>query len=213
MTFFASDIITRVQRQFGDEASVQISEDDIIRWINDAVVEICTQNNLQQATGTMNSVIGTNSYTFPSDLLSVRTIYYDNSRLQFYEKTEYDEYVGANDPNEEQTGTPWLFTRWGNDFVLYPKPDSVKVIKLLYLQQPFELAADTDNVPLPDMYLPRVTEYCLQQAYQTDEDWEAANQMSGQFNDGLTRLKEHETISTTEYFPTITVLPEDAGYF
>jgi hypothetical protein len=130
VTFFASDIITRVQRQFGDEASVQIEEADIIRWINDAVLEICTQNDLTQATGTMNSVIGTTSYAFPSDLLQVRTIYYDNSRLRFFKKTEFDEYINEQDPNEEQTGTPWLFTRWGTNFQLYPKPDAVKQIKL-----------------------------------------------------------------------------------
>lgn len=212
MTFFASDVITRVQRQFGDEASVQINEEDIIRWINDAVIEICTQNDLKQATGTMNSVIGTNSYDFPSDLLSVRTIYYDSTRLKFFKRTEYDEYINEQDPKEEQTGTPWLFTRWGSQFTVYPKPDAVKQIKLLYLQQPFEVVIDTDDVPLPDMYLTRVTEYCLQQAYQTDEDWEAAGQMSGQFVDGLTRLKEQETIATTEYYPSITVLPDDSGY-
>jgi len=212
VTFFASDIITRVQRQFGDEASVQIEDADIIRWINDAVLEICTQNDLTQATGTMNSVIGTTSYAFPSDLLQVRTIYYDNSRLRFFKKTEFDEYINEQDPNEEQSGTPWLFTRWGTNFQIYPKPDAVKQIKLLYLQQPFEVVIETDDVPLPDMYLPRVAEYCLQQAYQTDEDWEAAGQMSGQFSDGLTRLKEHETSQTTEYYPSITVLPDDSGY-
>ena len=212
MTFYASEIITRVQRQFGDEASVQINEEDIIRWINDAIIEICMQNDLKQATGTMNSVIGTNTYSFPEDLLSVRTIYYDNVKLKFLEKAEWDEYINTEDPLEEQTGTPTFFTRWANSFILYPKPDSVKVIKLLFLQVPFTVVIESDDVPLPDMYLPRVTEYCLQQAYQTDEDWEAAGQMSGQFNDGLTRLKEHETVATTEYYPTITVLPDDSGY-
>jgi len=206
------DVITRVQRQFGDEASVQIDEADIIRYVNDACREIAFQNDLTQATGTMNSVIGTNSYNFPSDLMTVRTIYYDNKKLDFYPKTDYDNYVNEVDPNEVVQSTPTLFTRWANSFILYPKPDAVKVIKLLYLQVPTQVTADTDTLPLPDLYFSRIVEYCLQQAYQTDEDWEAANQMSGQFSDGLMRLKEHETTATTEYYPSITTLPDDSGY-
>lgn len=207
-----SDVISRVQRQFGDEASVQINEADIIGYINDACREIVVQNDMLQAVGTMNSVIGTNSYNFPSDLIQVRTVYYDNQKLDFYKRTDYDEWINENDPQETQSGIPSLFTRWGSSFLLYPKPDSVKQIKLLYLQRPVVVDDATDDIPLPDEYFSRVVEYCLQQAYQTDEDWEAATQMSGQFSDGLTRLKEHEMINTTEYFPTITVLPDDAGY-
>lgn len=207
-----SDVITRVQRQFGDEASVQINESDIIRYVNDACREIAFQNDLTQAVGTMNSVVGTNSYNFPSDLMSVRTVYYDNMKLEAYSKAEYDAYVNENDPNENATGTPFLFTRWADSFVLYPKPDAVKVIKLLYLQAPVAVSASVDLIPLPDLYFNRIVEYCLQQAYQTDEDWEAANQMSGQFDDGMMRLKEHEQVATTEYYTSITCLPDDSGY-
>lgn len=207
-----SDVIIRVQHQFGDEASVQIDQSDIIRYINDACREIVVQNDLTPATGTINSVVGQTIYPFPSDLISVRTIYYDNLKMKFYKRTEYDEYVNENDPNETQSGTPFLFTRWGTNFQIYPKPDSVKAIKLLYLQRPVVVDDENDDIPLSDEYFSRVVEYCLKQAYQTDEDWEAATQMDGQFQDGLMRLKEHETIATTEYFPSITVLPEDSGY-
>lgn len=207
-----TDVVNRVQRQFGDEASVQINEADIIGYINDACREIVIQNDMLQATGTMNSVVGTNSYAFPTDLIQVRTIYYDNQKLDFYKRTDYDEWVNENDPQETQSGNPTLFTRWGSSFILYPKPDAVKQIKLLYLQRPTQVTTGANTIPVPDEYFNRVVEYCLQQAYQTDEDWEAASQMSGQFSDGLTRLKEHEMIGTTEYFPTITVLPDDAGY-
>ena len=207
-----SDVVVRVQRQFGDEASVQINEEDIIRYINDACREIAVQNDLTPATGTMNSVVGTSIYAFPSDLISVRTIYYDNHKLRFFKRTEYDEYVNETDPDEDQSGTPFLFTRWGSNFQLYPKPDSVQEIKLQYLQRPTQVTAAVDLLPLPDEYFSRIVEYCLQQAYQTDEDWEAATQMSGQFEDGLMKLKEHETIATTEYYPSITVLPDDSGY-
>lgn len=207
-----SDVVIRVQHQFGDEASVQIGQADIIRYINDACREIVVQNDLTPATGTMNSIVGTTIYAFPFDMISIRTIYYDNKKLRAFKKTEYDEYINESDPDEDQSGTPWLFTRWGTNFQLYPKPDSIQAIKLLYLQRPVTVDDANDDIPLPDEYFSRVIEYCLKQAYQTDEDWEAAGQMDGQFQDGLMRLKEHETIATTEYYPSITTLPEDSGY-
>lgn len=208
-----SDVTVRVQHQFGDEASVQISEADIIRYINDACREIAVQQELTPATATQNSVISQTIYALPSDMISIRTIYYDNKKLKFFKRTEYDEYINEHDPNEEQSGTPWLWTRWGSNFQIYPKPDTIETIKLLYLQRPIQVDEATDDIPLPDEYFSRVVEYCLKQAYQTDEDWEAAGQMDGQFQDGLMRLKEHETIATTEYYPSITTLPEDSGYY
>jgi hypothetical protein len=207
-----SDVITRVTRQFGDEANVQIDNADIIRWINDSVRDFSVQNDLTQATGTINSVVDQNSYTFPADLLSMRSIYYDSQKLQFYKRTEYDEYINKVDPLEEQSGTPILYTRWGTEFLLYPKPDSIKQIKMRYLQRPTEVTVEGDTVPLPLEYHNRVVEYCLQQAYQTDEDWDASTQMSSQLSDGLTRLKEQETFQDKEFYPGITVLADDSGY-
>lgn len=204
-----SDVIKRVQRQFGDESAVQIEEADIIRWINDATREISSQNDLTQATGTMSSVAGQDTYAFPSDMMAIRTMYYDDIKIDFLKKTDYDGVVNKTDGGDMQSGTPYMFTRWGSNFILYPKPDSIKEIKLFYLQRPVDVTTTADTVPLPIEYHNRVVEYCLQQAYQTDEDWEAATQMGGQFSDGITRLKEHETANEIEYYPTITVLPDD----
>lgn len=208
-----SDVVTRVQRQFGDEASVQINSDDVIRYINDAAKEIAVQNDLGAAVANMSSVANQNLYTLPADALALRSVYYDNLKLDFYERTEYDAYVNTNDPNETAVGTPILYTRHVNDILLYPKPESVKTIKLWYFQRPIEVTATTDSLPFPVEYHLRIVEYCLQQAYQTDEDWDAADRMQSQFSDGMTRLKQLESSSDEEFYPVITVLPEDSGYY
>lgn len=213
MAMLVSDVVVRVLRQFGDEASVQIEELDIIRYINDGIREIVTQNDIGQTTGTINSVIDDYEYDVPADLMSMRTLYYDNERLKFLSKAEFDEYIIAQDPNQTQSGTPFLWTKWAGQFILYPKPDAVKVIKLQYLRKPTEVFLATDELPVASEYYNRVVEYCLQQAYQTDEDWDAATQMNSQFSDGLTRLKQQETFSdSNQFYPVITVLSEDSGF-
>lgn len=207
-----SDVVTRVQRQFGDEASVQIDSNDIIRWINDCAKEIALQNDLTQATANQNTVANQAIYTAPADMLAIRSVYYDNKKLDFLESTEYDAYINKMDPNQISSGTPVVYTRSVYDLLLYPTPDSVKVLKIWYFQRPAEVVATTDSLPFPVEYHLRIVEYCLQQAYQTDEDWDAAGQMAGQFNDGMTRLKQLTDNSGTEFYPTITVLPDDSGY-
>lgn len=209
-----SEVVTRVLRQFGDEASVQIEEADIIRYINDGVREIVTQNDIGQTTGTINSAVDVSEYTIPADLMAMRTLYYDSLRLKHLTKAEFDIYINSDDPLQTSRGTPLYWTKWANQFILYPKPDAIKVVKLQYLRKPTEVVAVGDALPVASEYYNRVVEYCLQQAYQTDEDWEAAGQMNSQFNDGLTRAKQQEVFSeSVETYPTITVLPEDAGYY
>lgn len=208
-----SDVVTRVQRQFGDEASVQIGSDDIIRWINDIAKDLAVQNDLGQAIATQNSVVNQNIYVAPADSLAIRTVYYNGMKLDFYTRAEYDAYVNNNDPKEEATGTPFFYTRFVNDLLLYPKPDQVQEIKIWYFQRPTEVTTTSDPLPFAVEYHNRIVEYCLQQAYQTDEDWDAAERMKGQYEDGMARLKQLEEADEEEFYPTITVLPDDGGYW
>lgn len=207
-----SDVITRVLRQFGDEANVQIDQNDIMRWINDVAKEIAVQNDLGQVTATQSTVVGQNLYTAPADTLAIRSVYYDSVKLMFYPRTEYDAYINKVDPTELSSGVPALYTRHVNDLLLYPKPDSIKNLKIWYFQRPVEVVATTDQLPFPVEYHARMVEYCLQQAYQTDEDWDAAERMKGQYEDGLVKLARLENSSDEEFYATITVLPEDGGY-
>jgi hypothetical protein len=208
-----SDVVTRVLRQFGDEASVQISEEDIIRWINDCARELAIENKLGETTALQSSVADQNLYTLPGNCLAVRSIYYDMRKLDFYTRAEYDAYVNNNDPKEEASGTPFMYTRFVDDILLYPKPDAVKDIKVWYFARPDEVTTTTDTLPFTVEYHNRIVEYCLQQAYQTDEDWDAAERMRGQLQDGMARLKRLQSADEEEFYPSITTLPDDGGYW
>jgi len=206
-----SDVTTRVLKQFGDEASAQINGDDIIRWINDGIREIAVKNSLSQASALQNVVAGTATYTFPTDMLSMQTLYFDGLRIPFLKRQEYDQYVNSSDPKEELTGTPTLWTRWGRQFTLYPEPDTsiTNGIKILYIQTPTAVDDPTDALPFPTEYHNRIVEYVLQQAYEVDEDWDASSQKKDQLSEGLDILKYQEEHVERETYPTITVLADD----
>lgn len=206
-----SDIITRVTRQFGDESSVQIDQADIIRWINDGQKEIAVQNDLLQAVGTLSSSLGDATYTFPADMLSMRSMYYKNVKLSYMSRQEFDEYITSTDPDLTQSGDPVLYTRWANEFTLYPVPQSAEVdgIKLYYTRRPVDVTALSDSIDLPLEYHTRLVEYCLQQAYEVDEDWNAAGIKQEQFSTGLDILKQQETHTDREFYSVITIREED----
>lgn len=204
-----SDVLLRVQRQFGDEASVQVSDEDVMRWINDAQKEICVQNDLMQTTGTAVSIIGTNEYTFPTDMLGLNKLFYNNKKLKYLSREEYDEFVNPQDPNEVATGDPIVYTRWGLKYLVYPRPSAVGTFKLFYTMRPPDVIAVGNGLSLPLEYHMRVVEYCLRQAYEMDEDWDAAAAKATQFDSGLSILKESANSLDREFYPTITVLSDD----
>jgi len=62
-TRLVSEVITAVQRQFGDESGVQLENTDIIRWINDAQDVIVAKNKVLKAKSTTAAVADHSRFT------------------------------------------------------------------------------------------------------------------------------------------------------
>jgi hypothetical protein len=60
------NVQSQVKRVFGDESGVQLTNDDITRWINEAQVDIAKQNQILQTTATMAVTGGTATYSLTS---------------------------------------------------------------------------------------------------------------------------------------------------
>lgn len=213
------DILNRVQRTFGDEASVQITSDDVIRWINDAQLEICTNNEeLLQTSATANTVQGQAEYDVPADLWILRSLTFKGYRIKHMSFAEFNEYVdgfGAVDGvSPYGPGIPEVFMVWENKVTLFPKPaESItNGLKIFYAKQPTTIVnlADPLTVPLP--YHVSVFEFCMSRAYELDEDLEKASFAKGKFDAANQRLNDRQQWEQREYYPRITTLPEDENY-
>lgn len=200
------DIIARVERQFGDEANIQIEDTDIIRWINDAQRELALHNNLLQARAVASSLKGQAEYTLPLDVLTIRSIRYDGLKLQPISAQEAEERI----QDTSQTGTPTHFWAWSQRITLYPTPDSAITdgLQIFYSRHPSTVAVATDIPELPAQYHNRIVEYCLKMAYELDENWTAAQVKGQQFQDGVNELKGNVDWVERDFYPTITSLPE-----
>lgn len=208
------DIKLRVKRQFGDESGVQVTDEDIVRWVNDAMREIAMQNyNVLETVSTAAIVSGTSDYTLPDDTLKLRAIRYDDKKLDVLSLQEAEQSIIAYEQSGNyQKGTPVFAWVYANKITLYPTPDTsgASLLKIYYTRLPVEVTNNDVTVPelgLP--YHPRIVEYVLQQAYEMDEDWAASGNKSAQFVSGLNVLKDAESWVEQATYPTITTLADD----
>lgn len=194
-----------VRRSFGDEAGVQLSDQDITDWANEAQQQIVSKNKSLKAVSTSSSVVGQASYTFPSPLIQqVASILYDGVPLEAIEMATAQDSIQRNDPKQEASGTPVAWYEWAGEFVLYPVPDAVKDIKLYYTRYPDPLTGvDTQVLSVSDKYFQAVVDFCLWKAYELDEDWAGAQLKESHFRVALEEQSEEERETAHMTYPVI----------
>ena len=198
-----ADVALVVKRQFGDESGTQISDGDIIRWCNMAQIEIIRLNKLNQATASVSSVVGTDSYTLPAvSMLSIEGVLYDNIRLA---KTTIQavqrSYMGAT----ADSGIPGYYYEWDDSLYVYPVPDAVATIKVFFIASPTAIIATTDALSVPDVYFETVVDYCLKFAYELDDDPQSVQMKEAQVQNRLTNLSGDES----SYYSQISLIGDD----
>lgn len=212
------DVATRVRRSFGDEAGVQVQDADIIRWINDAQEQIVLENDgLMEATGTASSVANQRKYTLPADFSILRSVDYKGfhlTNLSFNDFTNrVDGYNAPTATNPYPTGTPEVYMVWNNEIWLHPVPDTseTNAIEIYYTKHPVSVGLLADPINLPLQYHNAVVKYCMAQAYELDENFEAKQLKEAEFATDVSKLNDRNKWTAQETYPTITVLPGDAG--
>lgn len=218
MTFLASDVITRVQRQFGDEAAVQVTEADIIRWINDGQREVVKHNEtLLEKVTTTNIVANQQAYNYPVDLQTFRSLHYKDSGMNSFQKlkgynfNQFNELVDQWDGTDYPAGVPTIYTLYAGQFLLFPIPQTslTNALKVYYQRKPTDVSTGASTIDLPDSYFEVLVKHCLSQAYEMDEDWEAAGAKMTEMASDLKLLRGREDWKDEEFYPVITVRQED----
>lgn len=218
MTYSVSDVYTRIKRTFGDEASIQVSESDIIRWINDAQKEAVQQTEgLLMKDGFVASVANQKEYSLPSDLFTLHHVYYRDTATAPYYALKW---LGLKDFSEFLDGWdgasivsyPMVYTSQESaKLTLFPEPEAsvANGIKLIYAHYAPTLTTSSDPLGLPPYLHNYIVRYCLMEAYKMDEDWEAVDRMASQVQSDLDFNSNREFWFGREAYPTVSVRYED----
>lgn len=198
-----ADVAQQVKRQFGDESGTQISNDDIIRWVNDGQLEICRRGEVNKSTAITSSVANQTAYNFPSDsIVKVLGISYKGTPL---ENSSFEQIQQL--PKIDYSNCPELWYEYDDSIYLYPIPNiSNDEIKLFLIRAPTIVAATGDSLTIPDTHYNALIQYVLQQAYELDEDFSSAGVKSAQMESSMSDLM---STSSYQYYPVIT----DVDYY
>lgn len=205
------DVFTYIKRQFGDEAGVQVVLSDVIRWVNAAEAEIISSNNVLTAKATTNTVTGQEAYTLAPviPIQTINSIQVTGTKIPFRNFNEAEAYITSNDPNKVNRGFPLFWYEWAGDLYLYPLPDQAYTMVVFYHKIAAPLSDESSVLNVPDNYFNRVLEYCMGQAYELDENFEASQMKMQQFDSKLVSMNLDEARPSVDVYPTITVLADD----
>ena len=206
-----SDVAKYVKRQFGDESGVQITDDDIIMWVNAGQAEIANTNNVLQASATKTLTVGVGAYSLGADMPieSIRSVHTNNIKCQFINFNDYEKYITDNDPDGTKTGRPDTWTEWGGQVLLYPTPDSTYTLTVYYRAAPTICTSADDLLTLPDKYFQRIVDYAMAQAFELDENFNAHEAKMDRLDSKLVSMAGDEDKGGTDTYPRITVLEDD----
>lgn len=215
-----SEIQTKVKRQFGDESGVQITDADIIRWINEGQRHIVSTNEgLLEKIVTANSVVNQQNYTLPTDLLIMHSMSFQDlavtsyTKLKAFSLNQFNEYVDGWDGSTYSPGTPSIYTIFAGNIIVFPIPlvSVANAFKIYYTRQPTDVVNNVDTPDLPLLYHDVLVKYCMQQAYETDANFQGVWFKSNEISTDTAVLRGRDSWKQEGNYPTITVLYED-GY-
>lgn len=203
------DVILAAKRQFGDESGVQIQDADVIRWINDAQTAINERNKVLKTTSSIVTVPGQGEYLLPNQrILQIESLTLDGHLIPNVPFSTAQERLSAIDPGNARQAIPQLWYVWAGRIALWPTPAGMQTLKLFYTRQATAVQYVTDLLGLPDKYYPTILAYALQQAYELDENFQAAQVKGTQFDQDVARMLDEERRGQQMTYPIINLVDE-----
>jgi hypothetical protein len=203
------DVYAQVKRVFGDESGVQLTNNDIARWINEAQSDIAEQNQVLQAVATMSTVSNQATYSLASvtpRIDSIASILLDGRRIGNIPISQAEESISQADPAGTEIGAPQFWYEWAGEITFWPKPGQVYTMLIRYTAEPADVTTTTtDLLSVPDECFSDVCNYVLMRAYEMDENAEMMAVKQAEYSTSVAERGETERqAATMTYETTIT---------
>lgn len=200
------DVYNQVKRVFGDESGVQLTNDDIVRWINEAQVDVAKQNQVMQTTATLPVTGGTATYSLTSITPRIDTLaslLLDGRRVGNIPISQAEESISLADPEGTETGAPQFWYAWGGDVTFWPVPNKNYTMTIRYNAQPTDITTTAGDVlSLPDECFTDICNYVLMRAYEMDENAEMMALKQAEYSTSVAERGEQERLAATMTYET-----------
>ena len=200
------NVYDAVKRIFGDESGVQLTNADIVRWINEAQVDVSKQNQILQTTATIAVVANTATYSLTSvspAIDSVASLLLDGRRVGNIPISQAEESISLSDPEGTETGAPQFWYAWGGDITFWPKPNKNYTMLIRYIAQPANVTTTTTDVlSLPDETFTDIVNFVLMKAYEMDENPQMMAVKQAEYSASVAERGETERLAATMTYET-----------
>jgi hypothetical protein len=171
-------------------------------WINQSYMEVVGSWRWSwlEASTTLATVAGTQTYAVPTDMLTFGKLVPDDTAAPFPEYTDqfdFRRYMSVNDAALDE-GIPTHFTLANDLFVFYPVPDAVYNYLVLYWAEPPPLSADIDLTYLSDSDVDIIVLGALARAAQRENDMGRYQVYATQFTAQLAQMVRTEKLSQAQ---------------
>lgn len=211
-----NDVIAAVKRQFGDTSGQQVTDSNITAWISDAQREIVVNNpEVNQAVVQFNVVANQATYPLLSnvpDMLVIHSLHFNGELLRNLTFLQAQEFIiKANDTSSDSRPSFWY--EWAGVINFWPKPSTsiTNGVTVFYSKAPAEITSTGVVLSVPDSYFKSVVDFCMTQAYEMDDNAQMAQAKATQFETSMQKQANRQK-SQDNYYPTVTLLPEDSDY-
>jgi hypothetical protein len=203
------EIVTSVQRQFGDDSGAQITQTDIIRWINQAMVDIARKTDCVQDHKEASVTAGDNNYGLPDDFLNVRKVTYNDSPLQSTTMEIADIMWPERMLSASGGGNPQYYYIWAKVLYLYPTPATTGSgnLDIYYSRLPAAVTGTLDVPEIPVTYHEDIEKYCLSKAKELDDSMDESALLKKIYDDRIIESRYEENKSDS--YPSVRLVPGD----
>lgn len=192
-----TDVFEVVTRTFGDEASVQIEEADIVRFINRAQQEVVLNNyEINQKIMDVPLFVAIDEFDLrTSDIVRINVITVDGSIVP------NKAFVDALSAKRSDPGSLFWYLYAG--VVRFSKEiTSNQKLSFYYNSAPSVVAALTDGLDVPDFSFNQVVDWVLKYCYELDEDVQKMQVKQNDIDRGI-QNQRMDVLEQAEFYPTV----------
>lgn len=203
-----ADVAAAVKRIFGDESGVQLVDNDVVTWTNEAQQAIASSTKVLKSKATTSLVSGTNTYSLSAitpQILQIESLLIDGRRVGNMSVAQAEETISTSDPLAEEVGFPAFWYEWAGEITFWPKPNLNGTITIRYNALPTPVTVTTDLLSLPDEFFTDVVNYVLGKAYEMDENSPMMSFKKQEFDNAMLGLTDEERIAQNMTYETVTI--------
>lgn len=153
----------------------QWTDAQLSKWINEGARDLTRRTECLRDRWTTPTVIGTQEYTGPTDLIRLHRVEYQAADDQTH-ALEYRDFQNMDSvwwsSQKTAEGTPLYYTTWGMPpnfkIVLFPTPAAVGTIRCFYYRLSATALDDTTTVEVPEGWEDAVVTYAEMMAMRRD---------------------------------------------